>query len=99
MKRINKMNIYVGNISADTSEDDLRQAFEAHGRVDTVKIITDRYSRESRGFAFIEMPTKAEALAAINGLNGGEIKGNNIVVNEARPRAEKRGRGGRKRSW
>jgi RNA recognition motif-containing protein len=93
------MNIYVGSLSIDVSEDDLTQFFEAYGRVESVKIIKDRYTGESRGFAFVEMPTKAEALSALNGLNGKELKGSNIVVNEARPRSEERGRGGRKRSW
>lgn len=93
------MNIYVGSLSIDVSEDDLTQFFEAYGQVESVKIIKDRYTGESRGFAFVEMPTKAEALSALNGLNGKELKGSNIVVNEARPRSEERGRGGRKRSW
>ena len=93
------MNIYVGSLSSDVSEDDLTQSFEAYGQVESVKIIKDRYTGESRGFAFVEMPTKAEALSALNGLNGKELKGSNIVVNEARPRSEERGRGGHKRSW
>ena len=93
------MNIYVGSLSIDTNEDDLIQAFEAYGRVESVKIIKDRYTGESRGFAFVEMPAKAEALSAINDLNGKELKGRNIVVNEARPRSEGRGQGGRRRSW
>jgi RNA recognition motif-containing protein len=93
------MNIYVGSLSIDVNEDDLTQFFEAYGQVESVKIIKDRYTGESRGFAFVEMPTKAEALSALNGLNGKELKGSNIVVNEARPRSEERGRGGRKRSW
>ncbi len=93
------MNIYVGSLSIDVSEDDLTQSFEAYGRVESVKIIKDRYTGESRGFAFVEMPTKAEALSALNGLNGKELKGHNIVVNEARPRSEGRDRGSRRRSW
>ena len=93
------MNIYVGSLSTDVNDDDLKQAFEAYGRVESVKIIKDRYTGESRGFAFVEMPAKAEALSAINDLNGKELKGRNIVVNEARPRSEGRGQGGRRRSW
>jgi len=86
------MNIYVGNLSSSINEDDLREAFEGHGQVENVKIIKDRYTGESRGFAFIEMPTKAEALSAINGLNGKEFKGSTLAVNEARPpRSRQRG--------
>jgi RNA recognition motif-containing protein len=103
------MNIYIGNVSSATSENDLRQAFEGYGKVEDVKIIKDKYSGEPRGFAFVEMPTKAEALSAIEGLNGKELKGNTLVVNEARPRSGGQGRGGggrggggrggHKRSW
>ena len=93
------MNIYIGSLSISTTSDDVRQAFEAYGQVDDVKIITDRYTGESRGFAFVQMPTKAEAVAAIDGLNGSELKGRTIIVNEARPRSEKRGGGRQKRSW
>ncbi len=82
------MNIYVGNISWDLTEEDLKSAFEPHGQVSTVKIITDKYTGRSRGFAFVEMPEKAEAEAAISNLNGKELKGREIVVNEARPRQE-----------
>jgi len=93
------MNIYVGSLSTSVTSDDLKQAFEAYGQVEDVKIIMDRYTGESRGFAFVRMPTKAEAVAAIDGLNGSEIKGRPIVVNEARPRSDKRGGGRQKRSW
>ena len=93
------MNIYIGNLSISTTSDDVRQAFEAYGQVDDVKIITDRYTGESRGFAFVQMPIKDEAIAAIDGLNGSELKGRTILVNEARPRSEKRGGGRQKRSW
>lgn len=93
------MNIYIGSLSFSTTNDDLRKAFEAYGQVDDVKIITDRYTGESRGFAFVEMPTKAEALAAIDALNGSELNERTIVVNEARPRSDSRGRGKQKRSW
>ena len=93
------MNIYIGNLSISTTSDDVRQAFEAYGQVDDVKIITDRYTGESRGFAFVQMPIKDEAIAAIDGLNGSELKGRTILVNEARPRSDKRGGGRQKRSW
>ena len=89
------MNIYVGNISWDMTEDDLKSAFEPHGQVSSVKIITDKFTGRSRGFAFVEMPEKTEAEAAISSLNGKELKGREIVVNEARPRQEG-SRGGRR---
>jgi RNA recognition motif-containing protein len=88
------MNIYVGNLSHDVTEDDLRQAFEAFGEVSSVNIIKDRFTGESRGFGFVEMSTKSEAEAAITGLNGQDIKGRAVNVNEARPRPQGRGPGG-----
>jgi RNA recognition motif-containing protein len=88
------MNIYVGNLSGDVTEDDLRQAFEAFGEVVSINLIKDRFTGESRGFGFVEMPAKAVAEAAIAGLNGKDIKGQAINVNEARPRPEGRGPGG-----
>jgi RNA recognition motif-containing protein len=93
------MNIYIGSLSTTITSDDLKKAFEAYGQVDEVKIITDRYTGESRGFAFVQMPVKAEAVAAIDGLNGSELKGRTIVVNEARPRSDRRSGGRQKRSW
>ena len=92
------MNIYIGSLSTTITSDDLKKAFEAYGKVDEVKIIMDRYTGESRGFAFVEMPIKEEAIAAIDGLNGSELKGRTIVVNEARPRTDRGGRGRQKRS-
>lgn len=92
------MNIYVGNISWDLTEEDLRSTFEPHGQVSSVKIITDKFTGRSRGFGFVEMPDKAEAEAAISNLNGKELKGREIVVNEARPRQESSRGGGRSRS-
>ncbi len=89
------MNIYVGNLSRDVSEDDLRQAFEAFGQVTSVKIITDKFTGDSRGFGFVEMPNGPEAQSAISGLDGTDLKGRNLRVNEARPRRDdRRGRGG-----
>ena len=92
------MNIYVGNLSHDTTEEDLQQAFEAFGQVASARIIKDNVSGESRGFGFIEMAVEDEAKAAISGLNGKELKGQMLKVNEARPRSEgRRGGGGRRR--
>ncbi|MGD2009969.1 MAG: RNA-binding protein [Desulfobacterales bacterium] len=88
------MNIYVGNLAFAITDDELRQAFEAFGKVDTATIIKDKYSGQSKGFGFVEMPSGDEARAAIEGLNGKDLKGRNLNVNEARPRAEKRGGGG-----
>ena len=87
------MNIYVGNLSYNTTDDELRQAFGAHGEVTSVNIIKDRFSGESRGFGFVEMANNDEAQAAIAGLNGTELGGRTLNVNEARPRTE--GGGGR----
>lgn len=99
------MNIYVGNISKDLSEEELREAFAAFGQVSTVNIIKDKFTGEYRGFAFVEMPVKEEATAAIGSLNGKELKGRALNVNEARPRTDDRrggggggGRGGPRRS-
>ena len=90
------MNIFVGNLSHETTEEDLQKAFEAFGQVKSVTIIKDMFSRESKGFGFVEIQAKAEALAAINGLNGTMLKGKALNVNEARPRPEGgRGGGGR----
>ena len=92
------MNIYVGNISHDVTRDELMQAFQAHGQVASVNIITDKFTGASRGFGFVEMPAEAEARAAIDALNNYELKGRPLNVNEARPREEKP-RGGRGRSF
>jgi RNA recognition motif-containing protein len=88
------MNIYVGNLSYEVTEEDLRGAFEAFGQVQSATIIKDKYSGESKGFGFVEMPSKAEAQSAIDGLNGKELKGRTLNVNEARPRSEGRRGGG-----
>ena len=87
------MNIYVGNMSREVTEDDLRKAFEAFGQVASITLIKDKFSGESRGFGFVEMPGKDEAQSAITGLNGTDLKGRKLNVNEARPRSE--GHGGR----
>jgi RNA recognition motif-containing protein len=80
------MNIYVGNLPFRTSEDDLRQAFEAFGAVSSASIITDRETGRSRGFGFVEMPNGEEAQKAIESLNGSKFSGRDLTVNEARPR-------------
>jgi len=81
------MNIYVGNLSLEATEEDLTQAFQAFGKVTSANVIKDRLSGKSRGFGFVEMPINLEAQAAISGLNGKELKGQMLTVNEARPRS------------
>jgi len=90
------MNIYVGNLSPTVTEEDLQEAFKAFGQVTSVNIIKDKFGGGSRGFGFVEMPGKAEAQSAIAGLNGKELKGKALSVNEARPRTDDRGGGGRR---
>ncbi len=90
------MNIYVGNLSYEVTEDALREAFEEFGTVESATIIKDKFSGKSRGFGFVEMSSKAEAQSAIDGLNGKELKGKALNVNEARPRPEGRQGGGRR---
>lgn len=93
-------NVYVGNMSYDTTEDALRGLFAAHGEVVSVNVITDRYTGQPRGFAFVEMATDGAAQAAIAALNGQEVDGRQLTVNEARPRKPSSGgRGGRDRRW
>lgn len=89
------MNIYVGNLPYETTEDDLRQAFEAHGQTTSVSIIKDKFSGRSKGFGFVEMAEKDQAEAAIAALNGKDFNGRTLKVNEARPRGEGGG-GGRR---
>ncbi|HPG09487.1 MAG TPA: RNA-binding protein [Saprospiraceae bacterium] len=83
------MNIFVGKLNYATSEDDLRQAFEAYGAVSSCKIIMDRFTGRSKGFAFVEMDDNAEATAAIDALNNTLMDGRTIVVNKARPREDR----------
>lgn len=94
-------NLYVGNLSFDTTNDDLRRAFEAYGTVTSASVIADRETGRSRGFGFVEMSAGAEQ--AVEALNGTELQGRTITVNEARPRTEGRGagdrRGGGSRRW
>jgi len=88
------MNIYVGNLSFETGDAELRAAFEAHGEVTSASVITDRETGRSRGFGFVEMPSADQARAAIQALNGTELGGRSLNVNEARPRGESRGGSG-----
>jgi RNA recognition motif-containing protein len=90
------MNIYAGNLSYEITEDELREAFEAFGHVESAKIIKDNYSSRSKGFGFVEMPEEAEAQSAIDGLDGKEMKGRVLKVNKARSRSEGRRGGGRR---
>jgi RNA recognition motif-containing protein len=87
-------NIYVGNLSYEATEDDVRQAFEAYGEVSSVAIIKDKMTGRSRGFGFVEMPDKNQAQAAIQALNLQEVRGRAMTVNEARPKGEGGGGGG-----
>jgi len=96
------MNIYVGNLDYETTEDELKKAFEEHGEVESVNIITDRYTGNSRGFGFVTMPNDNEAETAMEALNGQQLGKQNIKVNKARPRKSRGGgrgdnRGGNKR--
>lgn len=83
------MNIYVGNLAYSVTEEDLQKAFEAFGKVDKVSIITDKFSGQSKGFGFVEMPGGKEAEQAIKALNGTDLKGRNIKVNEAKPKTDR----------
>jgi RNA recognition motif-containing protein len=80
------MNIYVGNLSYDTTDEDLRAAFAAHGSVTSARVITDKETGRSRGFGFVEMASQSEALAAIEALNQTDLQGRQLRINEARPR-------------
>lgn len=92
------MKIYVGHLSPDVTDEDLREAFTAHGEVESAEVVKDRYSGDSRGFGFVVMPGKQEAVAAITALQDQELKGSTIEVNEARPPVDRgHGHGGRGR--
>ncbi len=80
------MNIYIGNLSYDVNDNDLREAFGAYGSVDSATVIKDKVSGQSRGFGFVEMPNANEGQAAIQALNGVALKGREMRVNEAKPR-------------
>jgi RNA recognition motif-containing protein len=87
------MNIYVGNLSTEVSQEALQLTFEAFGQVSSAKVIMDKYSGRSKGFGFVEMPVAEEAQSAMNSLNGKELRGQTLNVNEARPQ-KKSGKGG-----
>ncbi|HVS27797.1 MAG TPA: RNA-binding protein [Burkholderiales bacterium] len=91
------MNIFVGNLSREVTEEDLQKAFEAFGQVASAVVIKDKFTKESKGFGFVEMPDKAGAQSAITALNGKDLKGQTLTVNEARPRSDGRGGGGKPR--
>ena len=91
------LNIYVGNLSFDTADTDLEQIFSQHGEVEEVQIITDRDTGRSRGFGFVKMRDDNAARTAIEQLNGTDVGGRNIIVNEAKPRADRGGGGGGRR--
>ncbi|HAL54967.1 MAG TPA: RNA-binding protein [Bacteroidetes bacterium] len=88
------MRLYVGNLSKDVTKEDLKEAFQAFGRVDEVVIVKDRSNNVSKGFGFVDMPEKTEAEAAIAGLHRKDMKGRSMDVNEARPRPDHPPRGG-----
>ncbi len=94
------MNIYVGNLSYNTTDRQLEEAFSQYGTVSAARVATDRDTGRARGFGFVEMPDKAEAMKAIDGMNGRDLDGRTLNVNEARPRedrGDRRGGGGRSR--
>ena len=93
-KEVQVKNIFVGNLSFGTTENTVRSLFESYGSVDRVNIVTDRDTGQPRGFAFVEMSVDSEANAAISGLNGRDVDGRTLNVNEARPKAERSGGGG-----
>ena len=86
--------LYVGNLSFQTTQQDLEELFKQSGRVDSVSLVTDRETGQSRGFGFVEMSTKEEAQAAIQSLDGKEVGGRNLKVNEAKPKEDRGARGG-----
>ena len=92
-------NIYVGNLSYEATEDDIRQAFEAHGEVSSVSIIMDKMTGRSRGFGFVEMPDQGAGQAAISALNLQEVRGRAMTVNEGKPKADAGNRGGARGSY
>jgi RNA recognition motif-containing protein len=99
-KNFSKMNIYVGNLSWGLKDQDLANMFAPFGEVASAKIVTDKFTQRSKGFGFVEMPNDEEAQAAIAQLNGSEVEGRNLVVNESRPKSEGGGGGGfKKRSF
>ena len=88
------MNIYVGNLAYSVTEEELREAFGAYGEISSCSLISDKFTGQSKGFGFVEMPNNSEADAAIKALNETPLKGRNIKVNQAKPRGERPARGG-----
>jgi RNA recognition motif-containing protein len=93
------INIYVGNLSFDTAAPELRELFEAYGEVDSVKVISDRVTGRSRGFGFVEMPTREEGMKAIQALNSKDLGGRPLKVNEAKPKRQNNHGGSRDSRW
>jgi RNA recognition motif-containing protein len=93
------MKIYVGNLNYDTNDETLLTLFKGHGEVESAKVITDKYSGRSRGFGFVEMPDSSEAQKAIEAINGQEVDGRTLKVNEARPKGSDGGGGGGRDRW
>ena len=88
------MKLYVGHLTPDVTDEELNELFAAHGQVESAEVVKDRFTGNSRGFGFVVMPTRQEAIAAINALQGYELHGHTLEVNEARPPTERRGGGG-----
>jgi len=97
------VNVYIGNLAYQVTDGDLREAFESYGEVSSASVVKDKFTHESKGFGFVEMPRQADAEAAIKKLNGTDLKGRSITVNPARPRGEgprrNEGFGGRQRRF
>ena len=93
------MRIFVGNMSFNTGDADLRDAFSVYGQVESAQVVTDRETQRSRGFGFVEMPTVDEAQQAIGSLNGTDLQGRALTVNEAKPREDRGNRGGGGARW
>ena len=94
-----QMNIYVGNMSSQVTDEDLRTLFSEFGEVSSARVMIDRYSNEHRGFGFVDIESKSSGITAINALNGKEFKGKELLVNEARPKNDSRGGRGGERRW
>jgi RNA recognition motif-containing protein len=91
--------LYVGGLPFSVTDDQLKTIFESHGTVESAKVITDRYTDKSRGFGFVEMSSQQEAEQAIKALNGTELEGRSLKVNESKPREDRSGSGGARNRW
>jgi len=96
---MSEINIYVGNLTFNATEDQLRELFESYGKVESTKIISDHFTGRSRGFGFVEMASKEEGIKAIEELDSKDFQGRSLKVNEARPKKEGPRRENRRRSW